>query len=85
MLSIIILISLAITIGLALISQGQELIDSVSTFLNSLISFVESLEEFIRERNRQRDLSNLEQGLRNQAVYRLVNFLVIFQSNPEFH
>ena len=51
LLSIFILGSLAITIGLALISQEQELIDSVATFLNSLVPFVERLEELLRERN----------------------------------
>jgi predicted PurR-regulated permease PerM len=80
LLSIVFLGGLAITVGLAILSQGQQLIESVTTFLNSLIPFVEQLEEFLRTRNLQIDLSLIQEQLRNQAIscHKLVYF-------PEFH
>lgn len=80
LLSIVFLGGLAITIGLAVLSQGQQLIESVTLFLNSLIPFVEQLEEFLRNRNLQIDLSVIEEQLRNQAISMLVTSLTIFQS-----
>jgi predicted PurR-regulated permease PerM len=80
LLSIVFLGGLAITIGLAVLSQGQQLIESVTAFLNSLIPFVEQLEEFLRNRNLQIDLSVIEEQLRNQAISMLVTSLTIFQS-----
>lgn len=80
LLSIVFLGGLAITVGLAVLSQGQQLIESVTVFLNSLIPFVERLEEFLRNRNLQIDLSVIEEQLRNQAISMLVTSLTIFQS-----
>jgi predicted PurR-regulated permease PerM len=80
LISIVILGGLAITIGLAVLSQGQQLIDSVTAFLNSLVPLVERLEEFLRNRNLQIDLSALETQLRNQAISMIATSLTIFQS-----
>lgn len=80
LLSIVILGGLTITVGLTVLSQGQQLIDSVSAFLNSLVPLIERVEEFFRNRNLQIDLSALEEQLRNQAISLLVNSLNIFQS-----
>jgi predicted PurR-regulated permease PerM len=80
LLSIVILGALTITVGLTVLSQGQQLIDSVSAFLNSLIPLVDRLEEFLRNRNLQIDLSVIEEQLRNQAISMLVTSLNIFQS-----
>ncbi len=80
LLSIVFLGGLAITLGLAVLSQGQQLIESVTAFLNSLIPFVEQLEEFLRNRNLQIDLSVIEEQLRNQAISMLAQSLSIFQS-----
>ncbi|MBW4631487.1 MAG: AI-2E family transporter [Iphinoe sp. HA4291-MV1] len=80
LLSIIILGGLIITVGLAVLSQGQQLIDSVSAFLNSLIPLVERIENLFRNRNLPIDLSAIEEQLRNQAISLLVNSLNIFQS-----
>ncbi|MBV6624957.1 MAG: AI-2E family transporter [Rivularia sp. (in: Bacteria)] len=77
--SIVLLGSLAIAAGLGLLSQGQQLIDSVATFLNDLIPLVERLEETLRNRNLQIDLSSLEQILRKEAISRLSNILFLFQ------
>jgi len=80
LLSVVFIGGLAITVGLAVLSQGQQLIESVTLFLNSLIPFVERLEEFLRNRNLQIDLSVLETQLRDQAISMLVTSLTIFQS-----
>lgn len=79
LISIVILGSLAIASGLGLLSQGQQLIDSVATFLNQLVPLVERLEEMLRNRNLQIDLSYLEGILREQAIARLSNILFLFQ------
>lgn len=80
LISIVFIGGLAITVGLAVLSQGQQLIESVTAFLNSLIPFVERLEEFLRNRNLQIDLSVVETQLRDQAISMLVTSLSIFQS-----
>lgn len=78
--SIILLGGLAITAALGLLSQGQQLIDSVAAFLNSLVPLVERLEDILQNRNLQIDLTSLEQILREQAIARLMNVLNLFQS-----
>lgn len=80
LLSVVLLGGLAITLGLTVLSQGQQLIDSVTAFLNSTIPLVERVEEFFRNRNLQIDLSAVEEQLRNQAISVLVTSLNIFQS-----
>ncbi|BAY25760.1 hypothetical protein NIES2100_55680 [Calothrix sp. NIES-2100] len=77
--SIVILGGIAITLGLAVLSQGQQLIDSITTFLNSLAPFIERLETFLRSRNLQIDLDFIQEQLRNQAINSLVNSLAILQ------
>ncbi|MFN6566695.1 AI-2E family transporter [Dendronalium sp. ChiSLP03b] len=79
LLSIVILGGLAITVGLAILSQGQQLIDSITAFLNSLVPLVERIEAFFQSRNLQIDLSVIEEQLRNQAVSNLVTSLAILQ------
>jgi predicted PurR-regulated permease PerM len=80
LLSIVILGGLTFTVGLTVLSQGQQLINSVTVFLNSLIPLIERVEEFFRNRNLQIDLSAVEEQLRNQAISLLVTSLNIFQS-----
>ncbi|MBD2355581.1 AI-2E family transporter [Tolypothrix sp. FACHB-123] len=79
LLSIVIIGGIAITLGLAVLSQGQQLIDSITTFLNSLAPFIERFETFLRSRNLQIDLDFIQEQLRNQAVNTLVNSLAILQ------
>ncbi|QSJ17494.1 AI-2E family transporter [Nostoc sp. UHCC 0702] len=79
LLSIVIIGGLVITVGLTILSQGQQLIDSISVFLNSLIPLLERLEAFLQSRNLQVDLSFIEEQLRNQAVSSLVTSLAILQ------
>jgi predicted PurR-regulated permease PerM len=79
LLSIVVLGGLLITVGLAVLSQGQQLIDSISNFLNSFAPLLERIEEILRNRNLQIDLSVIEAQLRNQAVSTLVTSLTILQ------
>lgn len=68
LLGMVILASLAVTAGLALFSQGQQLIQSLIVFMNSLLPLIERLEEFLRARNIQVDLNAIEEQLRNQLL-----------------
>ncbi|AFZ60518.1 AI-2E family transporter [Anabaena cylindrica FACHB-243] len=77
--SILIIGVLIITVGLTVLSQGQQLIDSVSNFLNSLVPLIERIEEFLQTRNLQIDLSLIETQLRDQAISTLVTTLAILQ------
>jgi predicted PurR-regulated permease PerM len=78
--SITFLAAVTITVGLTVLSQGQQLISSVTSFLDSLVPLSNKLEEFLRSRNLQIDLSVFEGQLRNQAVSMLATSLTIFQS-----
>jgi len=66
LISLVLIISLTVTVGLSIISQAQQLINSVTLFLNSLIPLTERLEEFLRNRNVQVDLNAIQQQLQNQ-------------------
>ncbi|WP_375477227.1 AI-2E family transporter [uncultured Nostoc sp.] len=79
LLSIVIIGGLIITVSLTLLSQGQQLIDGITTFVNSLVPLLERVEGFLRNRDLQIDLSFIEEQLRNQAVSALVNSLAILQ------
>lgn len=80
LLSIVILGSITITVGLAVLSQGQQLIDSVTAFLNSLVPLLERVETFLRSRNLQVNLNAIEEQVRNQAISSLGASLVILQT-----
>jgi len=41
---------LTVTVGLGVVSQAQQLINSITFFLNSLVPLTERLEEFLRNR-----------------------------------
>ncbi|MBH8555158.1 AI-2E family transporter [Nostocaceae cyanobacterium CENA357] len=77
--SVIMIGSLIITVGLGVLSQGQQLIDSISTFLSSLAPLLEQLEQIFQKRNLQIDLSVIEEQLRNQAISSLVTGLAVLQ------
>ncbi|MBH8574188.1 AI-2E family transporter [Nostocaceae cyanobacterium CENA369] len=79
LLSIAIIGSLIITLGLTVLSQGQQLIDSISIFLNSLAPLIQRIEEFLGNRNLQIDLSVIEDQIRNQAISSLVTSLAFLQ------
>ncbi|HLO89339.1 MAG TPA: AI-2E family transporter [Nostocaceae cyanobacterium] len=77
--SISILGGLLFTIGLTVLSQGQQLINSVTNFLNSLVPLTDQIEAFLQGRNLPVDLSVIESQIRNQAVSILVSSLTILQ------
>ncbi|MGC1305684.1 MAG: AI-2E family transporter [Phormidesmis sp.] len=56
------------TIGLAVISQGQPLIDNVTDFLTSLSPRIESLEQWLQRWNLQVDLQSVGAQLRDQTA-----------------
>ncbi|MGJ5672361.1 MAG: AI-2E family transporter [Nostochopsis sp.] len=80
LLSIVIIGSLTITVGLTILSQGQQLIDSLTAFLNSLVPLLERIESFFRSRNIQLDLTIIEEQIRNQAITQLMASLSILQT-----
>jgi len=80
LLSLVILGGLIITVGLAVLSQGQQLLDSVTAFLNSLTPLVEQLELFLRSRNLPVNLNTIQEQVRNQALTGIVSSIFIVQS-----
>lgn len=64
--SIVLIVGITITVGLSVVSQAQQLINSVTVFFNSLIPLTERLEEFLRNRNIQVDLNAVQQQVQNQ-------------------
>lgn len=80
LLSLVILGSLALTVGLAILSQGEQLLSQSTNLVNSVIPLVERLEEFLRSRNIQVNFSVLEEQLRNQALSGIGIGLSTFQS-----
>jgi predicted PurR-regulated permease PerM len=80
LLSIVIIGSLTITVGLTVVSQGQQLIDSLTAFLNSLVPLLERIESLFRSRNIQLYLTVIEEKIRAQAISSLVASLAILQT-----
>ncbi len=66
--SLLIIIALAITLGLAILSQGQQLIDRVLELGNSVGSLVEQLEVFLQSRNLQVNLNVIAEPIRKFAL-----------------
>ncbi|MGB3788783.1 MAG: AI-2E family transporter [Phormidesmis sp.] len=60
--------ALATTIALAVLSQGQPLIDNLSDFLTSLAPRIEALEQSLQRWDLQVDLQSLGSQFRDQAV-----------------
>ncbi len=78
--------SLTVTVGLAILSQGQQLIESLTNFFNSLVPLLERLEEFLRSRDVRVDLNAVEAQFRESFLegigvgisYSLVTIQVFF-------
>ncbi|MBD2101537.1 AI-2E family transporter [Leptolyngbya sp. FACHB-261] len=66
--SLILITGLTVTLGLEVLSQGQQLIDSVSSFVNSLTPQVERLEGVLRVRRIPVNLRVIEEQIRNQVL-----------------
>lgn len=80
LLSFVVLGGLIITVGLAVLSQGQQLLDSMTAFINSLTPLIEQLEVFLRSRNLPVNLNTIQEQVRNQALSGIVSSLVVIQS-----
>ncbi len=68
LLSLVIIGGLTVTVGLSVLSQAQQLIESLTVFLNSLVPLTERLEEFLQNRNVQVDLNAIRQQLQDQIL-----------------
>ncbi|WP_396812347.1 AI-2E family transporter [Microcoleus sp. FACHB-SPT15] len=68
LLSLVIIGGLGITLGLAIVSQGQQLISQSTVLVNSVLPLVEQLEAVLSKWNLQVDLGAIEEQLRNQAL-----------------
>ena len=66
--SLLIIIALAVTLGLAILSQGQQLINRFFETVNSVGPLVEQLETFLQTRNLQLDLDAIAERIRNFAL-----------------
>lgn len=68
LLSLLIVIGLVGTLGFAILSQGQELVNQAPRFLDSAISLLERLQSFLTNLNFRVDFRAIEEELRNQAL-----------------
>jgi len=68
LLSLISIASLIATVGLSVLSQAQQLIESVTVFLNSLLPLIERLEELLRNQGIQVNLNTVQQQLQEQIL-----------------
>lgn len=73
--SLSIIIALAVTLGLAILSQGQQLIDRVLEIANSVGSLVEQLEIFLQTCNLQVNLNVIAEPIRNFALSS-INYII---------
>lgn len=80
LLSLVFIGGIAATLGLTVLSQAQQLVNSVTEFLNSVAPFVQNLEASLRSRNLQVNLSAIEGQVRQQALAGIVSSLTIFQA-----
>ena len=83
--SLLIITALAVTIGLAILSQGQQLIDSFLEIVNSVGFLLEQLEAFLQNRNLQLDLDAIAERIRNFALSG-INYIIglLWYSLTEF-
>ena len=72
--------TISTTIGLAVLSQGQPLIDNITDFLTALTPRIESLEQALQRWNLQVDLQSLGAQFREQTVGMLGAGIVILQA-----
>lgn len=66
--SLLIIIALAVTLGLAILSQGQQLINRFFEIANSVCSLVEQVEAFLQIRNLQLEGDAIAERIRNFAL-----------------
>ncbi|MEG4487800.1 hypothetical protein [Microcoleus sp. D2_18a_B4] len=68
LLALLILGGLRATVGLAIISQAQQLWEQTPQFLEWAIALLETLQSFLQKRNIIVDFSTFETQLREQAL-----------------
>lgn len=68
LLSLTLVGSLSITLGLAILSQGEQLLSQSTEFVQSVFPLIERLEEVLRNWNIQVNFGTIEEQLRNQAL-----------------
>ncbi|HSM80982.1 MAG TPA: AI-2E family transporter [Nodosilinea sp.] len=73
-------IGLTLTLGMAVLSQGQQLASSVQDFSASVTPWLTGFEQFLARWNLPIDLQSLEPQLQNQAVTILTAGLGLLQS-----
>ncbi|HEY9761625.1 MAG TPA: AI-2E family transporter [Trichocoleus sp.] len=66
--SLLVIVAIAITVGLALLTQGPRLADSLGEFINSLQPKTEQLEAALQAQNITVDLQGLEAQFRERAL-----------------
>ncbi|MBD2740866.1 AI-2E family transporter [Coleofasciculus sp. FACHB-1120] len=64
----IVIASLTVTVGLTVVSQGQQLISSLTTFFNSLIPLAYQIEKYFLRFNVQVNLSIIQEEFQNQII-----------------
>lgn len=79
-LSLIFLSGITFTVGLTIVSQAQQLIDSITNFLNSVTPLVQNVENYLRSRNIAINLLTIQESLRNQALAGIVSSIAIVQT-----
>ncbi|MBD2006056.1 MULTISPECIES: AI-2E family transporter [Cyanophyceae] len=62
------IVGLTVTVGISVVSQGQQLIESLTTFFNSMLPLLERLENYLRQRNIQVNLNLIEEQFREQLL-----------------
>ncbi len=68
LLSLLLIGIFTITIGLSIVSQGQQLLDSITNFLSSLHPLLEQFQRTLSQHNIQVDIYSIEQSLRTQIL-----------------
>lgn len=71
---------LSLTLGLAVLSQGQQLADSMQNFSDSVVPWLSNVEQLLETLNIPVELEGLEPQLQNQAVTILTSGLGLLQS-----
>lgn len=68
LLSLFIFLGIVLTIGLAIVSQGEDLLNQAPELINSLIPIVEQIENILTRWNFQVDFNAVEAQIRNQVL-----------------
>ncbi|MEO1068980.1 MAG: AI-2E family transporter, partial [Cyanobacteria bacterium J06638_6] len=77
---LVIVVGLSMTLGMAVLSQGQQLAASMQDFSTSLLPWLNSFESLLETWNLPINLQGLEPQLQNQAVTILTTGLGLLQS-----